>query len=79
MKLEKLAKELFRSNQIKEIGENLYYIQSEGIICNSKFLNTLNKNILNNVKEYNTDTSAQHPTDEGDDIVRAYAKDKYKN
>lgn len=29
--------------------------------------------------EYNTDTSAQHPTFEGDDIVRAYTKDKYKN
>ena len=29
--------------------------------------------------EYNIDKSAQHPTDEGDDIVRAYMKDKYKN
>lgn len=29
--------------------------------------------------EYNIDTSAQHPTSEGDDIVRAYTKDKYKN
>lgn len=29
--------------------------------------------------EYNIDTSAQHPTYEGDDIVRAYTKDKYKN
>lgn len=31
------------------------------------------------LKEYNIDTSAQHPTYEGDDIVRAYTKDKYKN
>jgi hypothetical protein len=31
------------------------------------------------LKEYNIDTSAQHPTSEGDDIVRAYTKDKYKN
>lgn len=31
------------------------------------------------LKEYNIDTSAQHPTDGGDDIVRAYTKDKYKN
>lgn len=29
--------------------------------------------------EYNIDKSAQHPTSEGDDIVRAYTKDKYKN
>ena len=31
------------------------------------------------LKECNIDTSAQHPTSEGDDIVRAYTKDKYKN
>ena len=31
------------------------------------------------LKEYNIDTSAGHPTSEGDDIVRAYTKDKYKN
>ena len=35
--------------------------------------------IVKLLEEYNIDTSAQHPTDEGDDIVRAYAKDKYKN
>lgn len=31
------------------------------------------------LKEYNINKSAQHPTDEGDDIVRAYTNDKYKN
>jgi hypothetical protein len=31
------------------------------------------------LKEYNIDTSAQHPISKGDDIVRAYTKDKYKN
>ena len=31
------------------------------------------------LKEYNIDKSAQHPPFEGDDIVRAYTNDKYKN
>lgn len=42
--------------------------------------NCLNHEGNFNIKiEYTIDKSAQHPTSEGDDIVRAYTKDKYKN
>lgn len=62
--LENIAKEILKDNLIEKIGKNLYYIKSKsiGIICNTKFLNSVFEQILDNIKEYNIDTSAQHPT-----------------
>lgn len=79
--LENITKEVLKDNSIEKIGKNLYRIKSKsvGVICNTEFLNCVFEQILDNVKEYNIDTSSQHPTSEGDDIVRAYTKDKYKN
>lgn len=79
--LENITKEVLKDDLIENIGKNLYRIKSKHIrvICNTEFLNSIFKQILDDIKEYNIDTSAQHPTSEGDDIVRAYTKDKYKN
>ena len=57
---------LYYKCSIEEFGNLLYEI--------------LNKHPFEEYRiEYNIDKSAQHPTSEGDDIVRAYTKDKYKN
>lgn len=69
----------YNSLKYKVWGNGLYKIIPENIICGDKFLEKVNEAILDYIKEYNIDTSAQHPTFEGDDIVRAYAKDKHKN
>ena len=70
--LENIAKEVLKDDLIENIGKNLYYIKSKSIevICNTEFLNSLFEQIRDNIKEYNIDTSAGHPTNEGDDIVR---------
>ena len=62
--LENIAKEVFKDNLIENIGKNLYHIKlkSIGVICNTKFLNSVFEQILDNIKEYNIDTSAGHPT-----------------
>lgn len=56
--------------EIQSLGNGLYRIIPENIICGDKFLEKVNKAILDYIKEYNIDTSAGHPTSEGDDIVR---------
>lgn len=61
--LENIAKEVFKDNSIKKIGKNLYHIKSKsiGVICNTKFLNSVFEQILDNIKEYNIDTSTHYP------------------
>lgn len=70
--LENIAKEVLKDNSIEKIGKNLYRIKLKSIvfICNTEFLNSMFKQLLDDIKEYNIDTSAGHPTSEGDDIVR---------
>lgn len=70
--LENIAKEVLKDNLIEKIGENLYYIKSAGIICNTEFLNSMFKQMLDDIKEYNIDTSAEHPINQDDDIVRYF-------
>ena len=62
--LENIAKEVFKDNSIENIGKNLYRIKSKSIvvICNTQFLNSVFEQILDNIKEYNIDTSTGHPT-----------------
>ena len=78
--LENIVKEVFKDNSIEKIGKNLYRIKSKsgGIICNTEFLSSMFEQILDNIKEYNIDTSAGHPTLEGDDIVR-HSKETWRN
>lgn len=75
--LENIAKEILKDNSIEKIGKNLYRIKSKsiGVICNTEFLNSMFEQLLDDIKEYNIDTSAGHPTSEGDDIVRTILKD----
>lgn len=58
--------------EIQSLGNGLYKIIPENIICGDKFLEKVNEAILDYIKEYNIDTSAGHPTSEGDDIVRYF-------
>ena len=55
--------------EIQHLGNNLYKIPG-GIICEEKFLEHFYAEMLKSIKEYNTDKSAEHPTNEGEDIVR---------
>ena len=61
--LENITKEVLKDDLIENIGKNLYYIKSKSIrvICNTEFLNSIFKQILDDIKEYNIDTSAEHP------------------
>lgn len=70
--LENIAKEILKDNSIEKIGKNLYRIKSKsiGVICNTEFLNSMFEQLLDDIKEYNIDTSAEHPINQDDDIVR---------
>lgn len=45
---------------VQNLGNGLYKIMPMGIICGSTFLERLDMEILKLIKEYNTDTSAEH-------------------
>lgn len=45
---------------VQNLGNGLYRIMPEGIICGDEFLKELDREILNTIKEYNTNTSAHH-------------------
>ena len=64
--------------EIQSLGNGLYKIIPENIICGEKFLEKVNRAILDYIKEYNIDTSTGHPTLEGDDIVR-HSKETWRN
>lgn len=68
-KLEEICEKI-QFPEIQSLGNGLYKIIPENIICGYKFLEKVNEAILDYIKEYNIDTSTEHPTSEGDDIVR---------
>lgn len=68
-KLEEICEKI-QFPEIQSLGNGLYKIIPENIICGEKFLKKVNGAILDYIKEYNIDTSTGHPTSEGDDIVR---------
>lgn len=68
-KLEEVCEKI-QFPEIQSLGNGLYKIIPENIICGKKFLEKVNKAILDYIKEYNIDMSAEHPISKGDDIVR---------
>lgn len=68
-KLEEICEKI-QFPEIQSLGNGLYKIIPENIICGDKFLEKVNEAILDYIKEYNIDTSAEHPNYKGDDIVR---------
>lgn len=76
-KLEEICEKI-QFPEIQSLGNGLYKIIPENIICGDKFLEKVNEAILDYIKEYNIDTSAGHPTSEGDDIVR-HSKETWRN
>ncbi len=56
-KLEEICEEI-QFPEIQSLGNGLYKIIPENIICGEEFLEKVNEAILDYIKEYNTDTSA---------------------
>jgi hypothetical protein len=59
-KLEEVCEKI-QFPEIQSLGNGLYKIIPENIICGDKFLEKVNEPILDYIKEYNTDTSTHYP------------------
>ena len=59
-KLEEVCEKM-QFPEIQSLGNRLYKIIPENIICGEKFLEKVNESILDYIEEYNTDTSTHYP------------------
>lgn len=59
--IESIIRSIFPEDDVQSLGNGLYKINSIGVICNDEFLYKLNNAIIHDLKEYNTDKSAEHP------------------